>query len=111
MVSRDSFNIFIAVYIMASRRHGTLYTGVTSRFPNRVYEHREGLIPGFTKKYGVKRLVWYEPFESMTAAIQRETSIKKYKREWKINLIEQDNPNWDDLFPALVGIKRNMVKE
>ena len=110
MVSRDKFNVFIAVYIMASRRHGTLYTGVTSTLPKRVYQHREGLIPGFTKKYGVKRLVWYEPHESMTAAIQREKTIKKYKREWKINLIERDNPNWDDLFPVLIGMNRKIVK-
>ncbi|HUJ04465.1 MAG TPA: GIY-YIG nuclease family protein [Rhizomicrobium sp.] len=110
MVSRDKFNVFIAVYIMASRRHGTLYTGVTSTLPKRVYQHREGLIPGFTKKYGVKRLVWYEPYESMTAAIQREKTIKKYKREWKINLIERDNPNWDDLFPVLIGMNRKIVK-
>jgi putative endonuclease len=110
MVSRDKYNVFIAVYIMASKRHGTLYTGVTSTLPKRVYEHREGLIPGFTKTYGVKRLVRYEPHESMTTAIQRENSIKKYKREWKINLIERENPDWDDLFPALVGMKRTVVK-
>jgi putative endonuclease len=103
MVSRDTFNVFIAVYIMASRRHGTIYTGVTSQLPNRVWQHREDMIPGFTRTYGVHRLVWYEPHESMTLAIQREKSIKKYKREWKINLIEQENPRWDDLFPALVG--------
>jgi putative endonuclease len=104
MVSRDTFNVFIAVYMMASRKHGTLYTGVTSKLPQRIHAHRENLIDGFTKKYSVHRLVWYEPHESMTAAIQREKSIKKYKREWKINLIERENPNWDDLFPALIGM-------
>jgi putative endonuclease len=88
-----------AVYIMASRKHGTLYVGVTSGLRNRVAQHREGLIPGFTQRYGVKRLVWFEPHESISTAIQRETSLKRYKREWKINLIERDNPNWDDLFP------------
>jgi putative endonuclease len=88
-----------AVYIMASREHGTLYTGVTSDLRNRVAQHREGPIQGFTQRYGVKRLVWFEVHESITTAIQRETSIKRYKREWKINLIELDNPNWDDLFP------------
>ena len=104
MVSRDKFNVFIAVYMMANRRHGTIYIGVTSRFIGRVLEHREGRIPGFTKAHDLKRLVWYEPYESMVAAIQREKSLKKYKREWKINLIERENPNWDDLFAALVGV-------
>ncbi len=70
MVSRDAFNVFIAVYMMASRRHGTIYIGVTSELLKRVYEHREGLIRGFTKSYGVKRLVWYEPHESIMTAIQ-----------------------------------------
>ena len=102
MVSRDSFTVFIAVYMMASRRHGTIYTGVTSELPKRAWQHREGLIPGFTKTHNVHRLVWYEPHEAMTAAIQREKSIKKYKRDWKINLIEEENPDWDDLYPALV---------
>jgi len=102
MVSRDTFNVFIAVYMMASRRHGTIYTGVTSQLPNRIWQHREGLIPGFTKTYSIHRLVWYEHHESMTAAIRREKSIKKYKREWKINLIERENPFWGDLYPALV---------
>jgi len=110
MVSRDTFNVFIAVYMMASRRHGTIYTGVTSQLPNRVWEHREGLSPGFTKIYAVHRLVWYEPHDSMTTAIQREKSIKKYRREWKINLIERENPFWDDLYPALVGMKRQSMK-
>jgi putative endonuclease len=106
MVSRDTFNLFIAAYMMASRKHGTIYTGVTSKLPQRVQQHREGLIYGFTKVYAVHRLVWYELHESMTEAIRREKSIKKYKREWKINLIERENPNWDDLFPALVGMNR-----
>jgi putative endonuclease len=106
MVSRDTFNVFIAVYMMASRRHGTIYTGVTSRLIARVGEHRDGLIDGFTKQYGVHRLVWYEPHELMTNAIRREKTIKKYPREWKINLIEAENPYWDDLFPGLVGMKR-----
>jgi putative endonuclease len=106
MVSRDKFNVFIAVYMMANRRHGIIYTGVTSRLPQRVIEHREGLIPGFTKTYDVHRLVWYERHESMVVAIQREKSLKKYNREWKINLIERENPYWEDMFPALVGMKR-----
>ncbi len=103
MVARDRFNVFIAVYMMASRRHGTIYIGVTSKLLSRVYEHRNGLVRGFTKTYGVHRLVWYEPHESMLGAIQREKSLKKYPRQWKINLIERDNPFWDDLYPALSG--------
>lgn len=88
-----------AVYIMASRKHGTLYIGVTSDLPNRVAQHRAGEIEGFTKRYGVKRLVWFEVHDNIVDAIQREKSLKKYRREWKINLIERDNPDWDDLFP------------
>ncbi|MGH6872014.1 MAG: GIY-YIG nuclease family protein [Rhizomicrobium sp.] len=103
MVSRDQFKILIAAYRMASRRHGTIYIGVTSELRNRVYQHREGLTPGFTKTYGVHRLVWFERHDEMTAAIRRESLLKKYKREWKINLIEKTNPYWIDLFPSLVG--------
>ena len=91
-----------AVYIMASRKHGTLYVGVTSDLRNRVAQHRAGSIRGFTQRYGVKRLVWYELHDGIVTAIQRETSLKRYRREWKVNLIEQDNPNWDDLFPQLL---------
>lgn len=91
-----------AVYMMASRKHGTIYIGVTTDLVGRVVEHREGLLDGFTKRYGVKRLVWFERHESIRPAIQREKSLKKYRREWKINLIERDNPHWDDLFPALM---------
>jgi putative endonuclease len=103
MGTRDLFNRFIAVYIMASRKHGTLYVGVTSQLPERVGQHREGKLPGFTKRYGVKLLVWFEEHDTMASAIQREKSLKKYRREWKTNLIERENPNWDDLFPALIG--------
>jgi putative endonuclease len=103
MVSRDIHNVFIAVYMMANRRHGTIYVGVTSTLLRRVFEHREGLLPGFTKTYGIKRLVWLEQHDSMVVAIQREKSLKKYKREWKINLIERENPYWVDLFPWLTG--------
>ena len=88
-----------AVYVMASRKHGTLYIGVTSDLPNRIAQHRAGEIEGFTKRYGVKRLVWFEVHDNIVDAIQREKSLKKYRREWKINLIERDNPDWDDLFP------------
>ena len=91
-----------AVYMMASRKHGTLYIGVTSDLVNRVAQHREGQIEGFTRRYGVKRLVWFERHHGIVEAIQREKSLKKYRREWKINLIEAYNPNWDDLFADLV---------
>ena len=93
---------FIAVYMMASRKHGTLYIGVTSDLISRVAQHREGTYEGFTKRYGVKRLVWFEQHDFMTEAIHREKLLKKYKREWKINLIERENPGWDDLFPGLL---------
>ncbi len=85
------------VYILASKRNGTLYVGVTSDLRRRMEEHKQGLIEGFTKKYGVKRLVWVERHESIAAAIQREKTIKKYPRHWKLNLIESLNPQWRDL--------------
>ena len=88
--------------MMASGQHGTIYVGVTSNLIVRVVQHREGLLGGFTNRYGVKRLVWFERHESIVPAIQREKSLKKYKREWKVNLIEQMNPRWEDLFPALL---------
>jgi putative endonuclease len=85
------------VYVLASRRHGTLYIGVTSNLEKRLHEHRSGLIEGFTKDYGVKRLVHYETFGEITVAIARERQLKKWNREWKINLIEGGNPDWNDL--------------
>ena len=85
------------VYILASKRNGTLYVGVTSNLQRRIEEHRQGLIEGFTKRYGVKHLVWAERHESIASAIQREKAIKKYPRRWKINLIESLNPEWRDL--------------
>ncbi len=100
MVAADAS---IAVYIMSNRKHGTLYIGVTSQFLRRVSQHRQGLTSGFTKIHGLTRLVWFAQHEDMMAAIHHEKRLKKYKREWKINLIERDNPNWDDLWPALVG--------
>ena len=89
------------VYILASQRHGTLYTGVTSNLIKRVWEHRESLVSGFTKKYGVKMLVYYEMHESMEDAIRREKQIKEWKRGWKIELIEKKNPRWDDLYDEI----------
>ncbi|MBV8922317.1 GIY-YIG nuclease family protein [Bradyrhizobium sp.] len=90
------------VYIMASRRSGTLYTGLTSDLPKRAYEHREGLVPGFTTKYGCKILVWYEVHETMIAAITRERQIKAGNRKKKLALIEGLNPEWKDLYETLM---------
>ena len=86
-----------AVYIMASKRNGTLYTGVTNDLQRRVYEHKHGLVDGFTKKYHVHMLVWYELTDSIESAIQREKQIKKWNRNWKLKLIEEKNPQWEDL--------------
>jgi putative endonuclease len=91
------------VYILASRRHGTLYIGVTNDLIRRGWEHREGLADGFTKKHGVKRLAWFEQHEDVTAAIQREKTMKGWPRDWKINLIEQSNPEWLDLYDQLAS--------
>jgi putative endonuclease len=99
-------NAFIAVYIMTNKAYGTLYLGVTSGLLDRVRQHREGKMEGFTKRYGLTRLVWYERHHSMIDAIQRETSMKRYKRDWKINLIERENPKWLDLYPSLVRVGR-----
>ncbi len=98
MVPRDAF---IAVYMMTNRKHGTLYIGVRSNLRQRAWQHREGIIDGFTRKHGLKRLVWYEQHENMIAAIRRETSLKKYQRNWKVNLIERANPHWNDLYTTL----------
>jgi putative endonuclease len=89
------------VYILASRIGGTLYIGVTNDLVRRIYEHRTGVVPGFTKRYGIHRLVYYEQFGNVEYAIQREKRLKKWNRTWKIRLIEELNPNWDDLFPAI----------
>jgi putative endonuclease len=86
------------VYILASDRNGTLYVGVTNDLYRRVMEHREGLVPGFTKRYGVKRLVYFEEHGDVEAAIAREKSIKRWRRAWKLQLIEQANPQWHDLW-------------
>lgn len=89
------------VYIVCNHRYGTLYVGVTSNLTRRVYEHREALLDGFTKRYDLKRLVWYEQHETMEAAITREKQMKAWKRAWKIREIEQVNPAWDDLYETL----------
>lgn len=91
------------VYILASQRNGTLYIGVTNDLARRIYEHREGLIPGFTKKYGVRILIWYQRFDNIRAAISEEKRLKAWKRKWKLALIEQGNPQWRDLYDEVVG--------
>ena len=86
------------VYIMASQRNGTIYVGVTSDLSRRAYEHREGLIKGFTSQYGVKMLVWYENFPTADEAISFEKRVKRWRRKWKLELIEKLNPQWLDLY-------------
>jgi putative endonuclease len=86
------------VYIMASQRNGTLYVGVTSDLSRRAYEHREGLIKGFTTRYGVTMLVWYERFPTVDEAITFEKRLKRWRRKWKLELIEKMNPQWLDLY-------------
>lgn len=89
------------VYLMASARNGTLYLGVTSDLVKRVYEHKNKLLPGFTTRYDVNRLVWFECGGSSIAAIEREKEIKKWRRAWKIRLIEESNPGWRDLYSEI----------
>ncbi len=90
------------VYIMASKKNGTLYIGMTSNLVRRVYEHKNNMNEGFTKKYGIHTLVYYEHITDVHAAIAREKQMKKWKRQWKINLIEKENPDWDDLYEKLL---------
>lgn len=92
-----------AVYILASERNGTLYTGVTSDLVARTWQHREHVVDGFTKRYNVTMLVWYELHGSMDAAILREKQIKKWNRAWKLRLIQESNPRWNDLWSDIVG--------
>lgn len=91
------------VYILTSQRNGTLYTGVTGNLVKRIWEHRSGLVEGFTKRYGVYRLVYFEVYVHMTEAIRREKQIKKWNRAWKIDLIERTNPPWHDLWPTIAS--------
>ena len=90
------------VYMLASRRNGTLYVGVTSNLVQRVWQHKNELVEGFTKRYGVHTLVWYEIHEVMESAITREKAVKRWKRDWKIELVQRDNPSWSDLYDDLV---------
>jgi putative endonuclease len=90
------------VYLLASKRNGTLYVGVTSDLVQRIWQHKNDLVEGFTKRYGVHTLVWYEMSETMQAAIARERAIKEWKRAWKIELIEKFNPEWRDLYEEVL---------
>ncbi len=89
------------VYLLASKRNGTLYVGVTSNLPKRVWEHKSKFVKGFTEKYRVDKLVWYELHGTMESAIQREKNIKNWKRRWKLEIIEAMNPDWKDLYEEL----------
>ena len=90
------------IYILANKRNGTLYIGVTNNLIKRVYEHKSDMVDGFTKKYGVHRLVYYEQSEDVKSAIEREKRLKAWKRQWKLRLIEEMNPEWNDLYDGLV---------
>jgi putative endonuclease len=90
------------VYLLASQRNGTLYIGVTSDIVKRIWEHKNDAVEGFTKRYGVHTLVWYEVHETMESAIAREKAMKGWKRKWKLGLIEKDNPQWHDLYDSLI---------
>ena len=92
-----------AVYLLASQRNGTLYIGVTSNLVKRIWEHRNNAVEGFTKRYGVHTLVYYEQHTTMEAAITREKQLKKWNRAWKLRLVEERNPDWRDLWPEIVG--------
>ena len=94
----------VYVYILASQRNGTLYTGVTTNLPRRLYEHQNDLTPGFTTRYGIKTLVWFEEHDLVTDAIAREKAIKNWPRKWKLDLIEAMNPDWQDIAYYLHGL-------
>lgn len=89
------------VYMMASQKHGTLYLGVTNDLVRRVHEHKSKIVPGFTKQYNVDHLVWFEVYDDPSNAITREKELKKWRRDWKVRLIEEENPDWFDLYPSI----------
>jgi putative endonuclease len=90
------------VYIIANKKNGTLYTGVTSNLPKRIWEHKNRMVPGFTERYGIKNLVYYEGYSDPETAILREKRLKKWNRAWKLRLIEERNPNWKDLYAEIL---------
>jgi putative endonuclease len=89
------------VYLLASKKHGTLYLGVTNDIVRRVHEHRTKAVPGFTSRYDVGKLVWFEIYDDAITAIAREKELKEWRRDWKVRLIEEQNPSWDDLYPGI----------
>ena len=89
------------VYLLASKKHGTLYLGVTRNLVRRVYQHRSKVVESFTSRYAVDKLVWFEIYDNAPTAIAREKELKKWRRDWKIRLIEEQNPGWVDLYPAI----------
>ncbi len=91
------------VYMMTNKRNGTLYTGVSKDLVRRVYEHKHGILQGFTKRYGLKMLVWFEHHTDVSEAIKREKNIQAWKRQWKLEMIEKSNPNWNDLYEEITG--------
>ena len=91
------------VYLMANRKHGTLYVGVTNNLVRRIYEHKTNAVPGFTSQYEVHSLVWFETYDDPSNAIAREKEIKKWRREWKISAIERNNPEWVDLYEGIAS--------
>ena len=101
-VSREMAIKQPTVYILASQRKGTLYIGVTSDLVKRTWEHKNNLEEGFTRRYKVHNLVWYELHDNMDSAIEREKNMKEWKRAWKIRLIEENNPNWNDLYDSII---------
>ena len=101
-IQEETMNKQPAVYILASKRNGTLYIGVTSNLVKRIWEHKNNVVEGFTKRYTVHRLVWYELHESMESALTREKRLKNWKRKWKLELIETRNLKWLDLYNMIV---------
>ncbi len=89
------------VYLLASKKYGTLYLGVTNDLVRRVFEHRAKAVPGFTSRYGIGKLIWFEIYDDALTAIAREKELKKWRRDWKVRLIEEQNPNWDHLYPGI----------
>ena len=103
LLRHGKMNKSFCVYILSSKKNGTLYVGVTSDLIKRTWEHKESLVDGFTKKYNVKKLVYYEQHQNAQSAIQREKQLKEWKRKWKLELIEKLNPKWSDLYDSLLG--------
>jgi len=99
--SRFSMKLYY-IYILASKRNGTLYIGITSNIIKRIWEHKEKLVQGFTRRYNIDRLVYFEQFTDIKDALEREKALKKWNRRWKLNLIEEKNPNWNDLYDDLI---------